>query len=31
VKTHARSSSGPFGGGGGEKISVTFYYVQFKN
>ncbi|HLJ12209.1 MAG TPA: hypothetical protein VKU82_13530 [Planctomycetaceae bacterium] len=31
AQTHARSSTGPFGGRGWEKIKVTFTYVQFKN
>jgi hypothetical protein len=30
VKTHARSSKGPFGGKGSEKVKVTFYYVKFR-
>jgi hypothetical protein len=30
AKTHARSSTGPFGGRGWMKIKVTFKYVQFK-
>lgn len=30
VKTHARSSKGPFGGGGGMKVEVKFTYVKFK-
>jgi hypothetical protein len=30
VQTHARSSKGPKGGGGGMKISVDVYYVKYK-
>jgi hypothetical protein len=31
AKTHAFSSTGPFGGRGWEKINVKFTYVQFRN
>jgi hypothetical protein len=30
LTTHARSSTGPFGGGGGMKVSVEFDTVQFR-
>lgn len=30
VMTHARSSTGSFGGKGSEKVKVTFFYVRFR-
>lgn len=30
VKTHARSSKGPFGGSGKMSVKVEFYYVKFR-